>query len=103
MSQPIDPNTNLPMSLRVERIQQLKQIQAQQELDYTNQVMAARNERRQQQVTNNEEIERSRIREREQGGGKTAEREEKKKKDEQGEDKEQKSRGEKGHIIDIRI
>ena len=42
MSQPIDPNTNLPMSLRVERIQQLKQIQVQQELDYTNQVMAAK-------------------------------------------------------------
>lgn len=103
MSQPIDPNTNLPMSLRVERIQQLKQIQAQQEMDTTNQLMIARHERRQQQVTNNEEIDRSRIRDGEQSGGKGLEGEKKKKKDEQGEKKEQKSGGEKGNFIDIRI
>ena len=71
MSQPIDPNTNLPMSLRIERIQQLKQYQAQQEINHTNQLMEAKNERRQQQVNNNEEIEKSRIRDKEEGRGKS--------------------------------
>lgn len=106
MTQPINPNTNIPMSLRVEKIQQMKQVQAGQEMHFANQEMKIEEELKKQRINENEETAETRIRDKEKEkekqdlqdkGDKEEDNDNKKKK------KELKKNGDKGSIIDVKV
>lgn len=61
MTQPINPNTNIPMSLQVEKIQQLKNTHNMQQQGQLSQQADVENKLKQQRVNSNTETDQARI------------------------------------------
>ncbi|MDI3546950.1 MAG: hypothetical protein PWR10_602 [Halanaerobiales bacterium] len=102
MTQPINPHTNIPMSLKVERMQQVKYVQSEQQQGQLAQKMETENRIKQQRVNKNNEPDGARIRE-ENGERRQKDSQKKKEKKEgSGEGKKGKSHR-KGEIFDIKV
>lgn len=110
MTQPVNPNTDLPMSLRMERIQQARQIQNSQQQGFIAQQAEHEKKLKQQRVNENSETDKAKIRDEEKGKKEKKERQDKNKQKmkgkEQGGDEEEKNLladDGKGQIIDIKV
>lgn len=103
MTQPINPNTNIPMSLRVEKIQQMKQVQAGQEMHFANQEMEIEEQLKKQRVNENGEAAEARIRDKDQGKQGSQDKEAKQENDNKKKGKQLKKNGDKGSIIDVKV
>ncbi|MTI58806.1 MAG: hypothetical protein FH762_02250 [Firmicutes bacterium] len=103
MTQPINPNTNIPMSLRVEKIQQMKQVQVGQEMHFANQEMEIEEQLKKQRINENEKTAESRIRDKEQEKQGSQDKEAKQEDDHKKKEKQLKKNGDKGSIIDVKV
>ncbi|MFW6386436.1 MAG: hypothetical protein ACOCZM_00555 [Bacillota bacterium] len=101
MTQPINPNTNLPMSLQVDKIQQIRQTRPEMLQAQLAHRLDRINDEKQTRVNSNQEAENKKIGEDESsnsGQGNSQSRDEK---DES--DKKRNNRGNRGRYIDIKI
>lgn len=105
MTQPINPNTNIPMSLRVEKIQHMKQLQSGQQQSTINQHMEVENELKQHRVNENNKAEQDKIRDKEKEEQSSKEKEDNRdsESNEKKEQKLQKMNGSKGSIVDVKV
>lgn len=105
MTQPINPNTDLPMSLKVEKIQYLKQVQSEQEINLLNQEIEKNKEKKQQSISENEQLEQSVIRDKEEKKDNSRDGKDNNKSSTNTKEKDQlkKMDNDKGKIIDIRV
>lgn len=104
MIHPINPNTDLPMSFRVEKIQQMRQTQSEQQLSYINQQLELENEQKQQRINENEKAEQAKIMdEQQQQSFKDKEDNDQSNTNEKKEQQSKKMTGVKGSIIDVKV
>lgn len=106
MTHPINPNTNLPMSFQVEKIQQMKELQPGQQQSFTNEQVDLENKLKQQRVNQNNKAEQSKIRDQGQKKQATAQNEQEDTTEQKHKDEHKKKKiitGSKGGIIDVKI
>ncbi|MFW5991823.1 MAG: hypothetical protein ACOCQN_01365 [Halanaerobiaceae bacterium] len=104
MTQPVNPNTDIPMSLRVEKLQQLKQVHNMQQQGHLSQQDEIENRLKQQRVNDNTETDGTRIREKDEKNQSGSE-DNKKDRDNETDKKEDKKIPElkKGGILDVKV
>ena len=104
MTNPLNPNTLLPMSLEVDKIQQIKQLHAMEKQSLIARQRDAKNEKLQTKVNAKDESDSVKIREDESDSNKNFSANQKNQDHEQQDDeKEQQQDSAKGNYIDIKI